>query len=106
MLPAEIRPPPAVRRPIEVKRGPRVPLGDELRIVLEDEDDDASGKGRIRCPRCGWQPGSSDLWMCRCGCRWNTFDTGGRCPDCGRVWRETQCLLCCEWSPHAAWHAP
>ena len=89
--------------PSEVKQGPRVPLSDDVVKIVDDEDE-ARGKGRIRCPRCGWQPGPSDLWMCRCGCAWNTFDTGGRCPDCGRRWLKTQCLLCGEWSPHDAWY--
>jgi hypothetical protein len=35
---------------------------------------------------------------------WNTFDTGGVCPDCGKVWTETQCLSCHRWSRHRAWY--
>ncbi len=91
---------------IEAREGPEVPLGDNLRRILEDEDDEPMGKGRIRCPKCGWQPGASDLWMCGCGCSWHTFDTGGRCPDCGRRWQDTQCLRCGEWSPHRDWYSP
>lgn len=87
----------------QAKQGPRVPLPDDVVSILEDEDD-SSGKGRIRCPRCGWQPGSGDLWMCRCGHSWNTFETGGRCPSCSRQWQHTQCLVCGEWSPHQDWY--
>ncbi len=89
--------------PVELRRGPHVPLDDELPSILEDNDD-TSGKGRIRCPICGWQPRSGDLWSCRCGGAWNTFDTGGRCPDCGRQWLKTQCLLCGQWSKHDDWY--
>jgi hypothetical protein len=35
---------------------------------------------RIRCLLCGWSPRKDDRWMCSCGHRWNTFDTGGVCP--------------------------
>ena len=60
---------------------------------------------RIRCPRCRWQPTREDRWSCLCLHFWNTFDTGGVCPACGRAWQETQCLRCHEWSPHAEWYA-
>jgi len=59
---------------------------------------------RIRCPRCGWEPGANDLWMCTCLHTWNTFDTRGVCPSCGRKWTDTQCLRCAEWSPHDDWY--
>jgi len=36
--------------------------------------------------------------------RWNTFETRGACPACGRAWRETQCR-CLAWSPHDEWYA-
>lgn len=60
---------------------------------------------RIRCPRCGWEPRASDRWSCTCGHAWNTFETGGVCPGCGREWAETQCLRCRGWSPHRSWYA-
>jgi hypothetical protein len=59
---------------------------------------------RIRCPRCAWEPGRHDLWMCVCLHSWNTFDTRGVCPACGRKWAETQCLRCTQWSPHDDWY--
>jgi hypothetical protein len=59
---------------------------------------------RIRCPRCGWQPGPQDLWSCTCGHAWNTFDTGGVCPACFFQWKETQCPVCHAWSPHSDWY--
>ena len=63
--------------------------------------------GRLRCPRCGWQPGKADRWSCNpngCGHVWNTFDTGGFCPRCNRHWKDTACLRCGEWSAHEDWY--
>ncbi|HXV59552.1 MAG TPA: hypothetical protein VEK15_02575 [Vicinamibacteria bacterium] len=60
---------------------------------------------RIRCPRCVWEPERDSLWMCTCLYVWNTFDTRGKCPGCGRQWMETCCLRCHEWSPHGDWYA-
>lgn len=66
------------------------------------------GAPRIRCPRCAWEPRHHDRWSCHpgCGTSWNTFDTRGRCPGCGRQWLETACLACHRWSPHLDWYAP
>jgi hypothetical protein len=64
-----------------------------------------AGKPRIRCPKCAWEPSRHDVWMCLCLHVWNTFDTGGVCPSCGRQWTETQCQRCHEWSPHQDWYA-
>jgi hypothetical protein len=64
---------------------------------------------KIFCPKCEWVPQPSDLWMCEspCGHLWNTFETGGVCPQCGRNWEDTQCLRCQAWSRHADWyHTP
>lgn len=71
---------------------------------------------RIRCPLCGWEPRSSDLWTCwdctvpeglarGCGTSWHTFDTGGRCPGCDHQWAWTTCLACGRWSRHADWYS-
>ncbi|HVO91660.1 MAG TPA: GIY-YIG nuclease family protein [Terriglobales bacterium] len=76
---------------------------------------DASDFGRIRCPRCKWQPKMAHRWFCApcdypeyfsggCGACWNTFATRGRCPGCGHRWRWTACLSCEEWSLHADWY--
>jgi hypothetical protein len=62
------------------------------------------GGARIRCPRCGWQPRKQDRWMCVCLHVWNTFQTRGICPGCGREWSQTQCLSCQQWSPHEDWY--
>jgi hypothetical protein len=71
---------------------------------LEEDLDEGDGRRRIRCPRCGWEPGREDLWMCTCLHAWNTFDTGGVCPACDRRWTETQCRRCHAWSPHRDWY--
>lgn len=57
-----------------------------------------------RCPLCEWAPLASDRWLCTCGHRWNTFDTGGRCPDCDKLWETTWCLRCHKPSPHGDWY--
>jgi len=66
------------------------------------------GSVRIRCPRCGWQPARSDRWMCSPGCGhlWNTFETRGVCPACGKRWIHTACLACTAWSLHELWYEP
>jgi len=63
---------------------------------------------RIRCPKCNWEPRKNSMWQCSCKHIWNTFDTGGRCPNCGKVWEDTQCLTrpggCGKWSKHLDWY--
>ena len=86
---------------------------DPSRPDPELEDDDAPG--RIRCPECEWQPNPSSLWYCAdsayperffggCATAWNTFDTRGKCPGCGHLWRWTVCLSCGIWSLHEHWY--
>ncbi len=58
----------------------------------------------IYCPKCEWEPPAGAEWTCKCGHSWHTFDTHGQCPECGKVWRETQCHQCHEWSPHHDWY--
>jgi len=80
--------------------------GGRFQFDLKDkvEKKNASGGGRIRCPKCQWNPQSHDRWMCHCGHTWNTFDTRGKCPGCGHQWNQTMCLACFEWSEHEAWY--
>ncbi|NNF58909.1 MAG: hypothetical protein HKN04_11790 [Rhodothermaceae bacterium] len=58
----------------------------------------------IHCPKCRWEPTPEARWTCRCGTIWNTFETGGQCPACRKVWRDTQCLACAQWSKHHDWY--
>jgi hypothetical protein len=75
-------------------------------LLHKPSTDDAptSGRPRVRCPKCGWEPRREDRWACRCGCVWNTFETHGCCPDCQYQWRDTQCPHCHAWSPHDDWY--
>ena len=59
---------------------------------------------RIRCPKCDWEPAKLPMWMCSCRHKWNTFDTAGQCPACGKTWADTQCLSCHNFSPHTDWY--
>src|SRR5688572_17074630 len=62
----------------------------------------------IRCPKCKWEPDGKPYWSCTCGHTWDTFSTAGRCPNCGKVWKDTQCIEtaggCPAWSPHLDWY--
>jgi hypothetical protein len=59
----------------------------------------------VCCPQCKWTPRARSLWFCKCGYRWNTFDTRGLCPGCNHQWEVTACLQCGAMSPHAEWYA-
>ena len=59
---------------------------------------------RIACPKCDWEPHAAARWTCVCGHDWHTFETGGECPNCGKRWRDTQCLACARWSKHHDWY--
>ena len=65
---------------------------------------------RIRCPECEWEPDGGPYWQCDCGKAWNTFETMGTCPRCGKKWHDTQCPGpmppggCGRWSPHDDWY--
>lgn len=58
----------------------------------------------IRCPQCKWTPRTNNLWSCKCGHHWNTFDTRGLCPGCRYQWEITGCLQCGAMSPHPEWY--
>lgn len=65
---------------------------------------------KIRCPKCEWEPDGHPYWSCACGTTWNTFDTMGVCPGCGKKWEHTQCPGpghpggCGGWSLHDDWY--
>lgn len=59
---------------------------------------------KIYCPKCQWEPLQTSRWFCTCGRSWNTFDTGGVCPKCSKVWDDTACLACTRWSRHRDWY--
>lgn len=87
---------------------PFVPLllkGRDRRAPDLGERLDDHGAG-IRCPSCKWRPSKTDLWGCfpGCGYSWNTFQTRGECPSCGKKWAKTQCRKCGVWHDHDAWY--
>ena len=59
---------------------------------------------KIYCPACRWEPDGGAHWGCSCGHVWNTFDTGGICPQCQYRWRHTGCPTCTAWSRHVNWY--
>ncbi|MCB9299080.1 MAG: hypothetical protein H6566_00445 [Lewinellaceae bacterium] len=63
---------------------------------------------KITCPKCAWEPDGGAYWGCTCGHIWNTFETAGRCPACGKQWKDTQCIAwrggCNRMSPHIDWY--
>lgn len=59
---------------------------------------------RIACPKCQWQPDGRPRWTCSCGHTWNTFETKGKCPECGIQWQDTYCPDCHQSSPHEEWY--
>jgi hypothetical protein len=77
-----------------------------LVITKKDPAVRAHEGGKIRCPKCAWEPAKSDRWLCEPGCGhvWNTFETRGCCPACSKQWTETVCLRCHQWSPHDEWY--
>ena len=87
----------------------------DLPGVVPFDDANVREGQRVRCPKCLWQPASSDRWMCvsqgapeyfelGCGTAWNTFETQGVCPGCQHQWQWTSCFACDQWSPHEEWY--
>ncbi len=58
----------------------------------------------ILCPVCSWKPDGGEYWECSCGNIWDTFQTYGKCPACGKVHLTTQCIACGQTSPHHEWY--
>lgn len=72
-------------------------------LVQDTEGTGVTGP-RIRCPLCNWSPTNKDTWACECGNMFNTFETGGICPQCMKDWKRTQCHSCHQWSAHSDWY--
>jgi hypothetical protein len=84
---------------IQYSRKPRILSPAELEQIF------GSVLAGIRCPQCKWTPRARNLWTCKCGHNWNTFDTRGLCPNCGYQWEMTACFQCGAMSPHFEWYA-
>jgi len=58
----------------------------------------------FKCPSCRTAPPLGPYWQCgHCQQSFDTFATGGVCPNCGVQYATTTCLDCGEQSPIGAW---
>ena len=58
------------------------------------------------CPSCRTAPPVGPFWSCnQCKTRFDTFETGGVCPQCSARFTTTTCLDCRRASPMAEWQA-
>lgn len=58
------------------------------------------------CPSCRTSPPLGDFWKCnKCSTSFDTFQTGGVCPQCSATFDQTTCLDCRQKSPIAQWQA-
>jgi Zn-dependent protease len=56
------------------------------------------------CPSCRTAPPIGAYWKCsKCGSSFDTFQTGGVCPQCSATFDKTTCLDCRRQSPIAEW---
>lgn len=58
------------------------------------------------CPSCHEAPPAGALWSCACGASFDTFENGGRCPQCGELFAITLCPLCRHGAPLPQWYVP
>lgn len=58
------------------------------------------------CPSCRTRPPVGPFWRCnQCGTQFDTFVTGGVCPQCSTSFATTTCLDCRRQSPINAWQS-
>ena len=56
------------------------------------------------CPSCKAAPPIGNFWKCgKCGQSFDTFQTGGVCPNCGTQYPVTRCLDCGHQHPMQEW---
>jgi hypothetical protein len=82
----------------------KAPIEEENDDVELDEEEKTNTGEKIYCPLCAWKPLASSRWSCFCQHVWNTFNTRGLCPACGKQWEDTVCLECHRWSRHEEWY--
>jgi Zn-dependent protease len=59
------------------------------------------------CPHCKTSPPMGEYWRCsKCGQPFDTFQTGGVCPNCRSHFDVTRCLDCGTVSPIHEWSVP
>jgi Zn-dependent protease len=59
----------------------------------------------VKCPACGASPPMAPLWRCRCGAKFDMFETGGVCPACGTSSQAVACPSCGRFSPIGNWYS-
>jgi Zn-dependent protease len=57
----------------------------------------------FKCPSCRESPPAIPGWGCECGAHFDTFATGGACPQCGREFKVTMCPHCGRAFPFQQW---
>ena len=63
-------------------------------------------RSEAACPTCKSAPLVGNYWTCKeCGTRFDTFEHRGRCPECGQLYRTTQCPDCYQEHPIGDWFA-
>jgi hypothetical protein len=63
-------------------------------------------RGGFACPSCHTLPPMVPIWLCsNCRHRFDTFATGGICPNCGLQFPTTVCFECGESHPMQEWIA-
>jgi Zn-dependent protease len=56
------------------------------------------------CPSCRSAPPIGPIWRCnKCDTKFDTFETGGVCPQCSARFEKTACLDCHQQAPVAEW---
>jgi Zn-dependent protease len=56
------------------------------------------------CPSCRTAPPIGPIWRCnKCQTQFDTFQTGGVCPQCSARFEKTTCLDCHQSNPIPAW---
>lgn len=56
------------------------------------------------CPSCRTAPPIGAIWRCnKCATQFDTFQTGGVCPQCAATFEKTTCLDCRQSNPIADW---
>src|ERR1043165_463537 len=60
----------------------------------------------VACPSCRAAPVCGEFWVCgQCRKAFDTFLSGGSCPQCGTQFATTACLECGRSNPMAEWVA-
>jgi Zn-dependent protease len=58
----------------------------------------------VTCPSCGKAPPMGDFWRCgNCRGRFDVFECGGECPDCGGGQSRLPCTACGRRHPYDDW---